>query len=298
MSKELLGNLEINRIYQFDVLEGLKLLPDRSINMCVTSPPYWGLRNYDNSKQIGLEKTPNDYVDKLVLVFREIRRVLKDDGILWLNLGDIYAQPKGHSTGTRKGNEKGQKYGEELMTEKNYINKKTVWYDLDPKEIGLKPKDLVGLPWRVAFALQNDGWYLRSDVIWNKPNSMPEPVRDRPVKSHEYLFLLSKSKKYYFNYQDIKEPTASNKEMRSKRSVWNVNTKPFKEAHFATFPEELIEPCIISGCPENGIVIDPFMGAGTTALVTLKLGKNRKFIGFELNSEYIEIANKRIDSVL
>lgn len=269
--------MKINKIYHNNSLEGLKLLPDQMVNTCVTSPPYWGLRDYDIDGQIGIEETPEQYINSLVDLFREVRRVLKDDGTLWINIGDCYAGAGDRRGG--KGDEKGQA-------------KKRKTPD---KEIGLKPKDLVGIPWMLAFALRSDGWYLRMDNIWNKPNAMPEPVRDRPVKSHEYVFLLSKSRKYYYDFESIKELTATGDKLRNKRSVWNVNTKPFKEAHFATFPEELITPCILAGCPEGGIVLDPFMGAGTTGYVAKKL--NRNYIGYELNNDYINIANNRINPI-
>ena len=236
----------MNQIIQGDVIETLRTLPEGFIHTCVTSPPYWGLRDYGVEGQIGLEETPEEYVEKMVEVFREVRRVLRDDGTLWLNLGDSYANS-------------------------NAGGKKT------PE--GLKPKDLVGIPWRVAFALQADGWYLRSDIIWHKPNAMPESVKDRPTKAHEYIFLLSKSPKYYYDADAIREPmvkgdansgaknyrringaefrddsTQSRKDNplgRNKRTVWTVSTKPFKGAHFAVFPPDLIEPCILAGAPEK-----------------------------------------------
>ena len=319
MSKKLLGTLELNRIYQFNCIDGLKLLPENSVNMCVTSPPYWGLRDYGVNGQLGLEETPEQYVKNMVDVFREVKRVLKDDGTLWLNLGDSYAgSMKGYMGNGEWADRTGTKQGTNVGS-----------LGIPPtkaKEIGLKPKDLVGIPWRVAFALQADGWYLRSDIIWHKPNAMPESVKDRPTKAHEYIFLLSKSPKYYYDADSIREPYQSkptnklrdknaegyqadytqgdrfsagarnyySKGKRNKRTVWKVSTKPFKGAHFATFPPDLIEPCILAGCPEEGIVLDPFMGSGTTAIVALK--NNRNFIGFEINPKYIEIANMRIEA--
>ena len=299
-----------NKIYHGDCLEVLKTFPDECINMCVTSPPYYGLRDYQVDGQIGLEKTPETYVQKLVEVFRKVKRVLRDDGTLWLNLGDSYAGG-----------------GRGCDTPKQQTNKGTMNM---PKSIvlqGLKPKDLIGIPWLVAFALRADGWYLRQDIIWHKTNPMPESVTDRCTKSHEYIFLLSKSQKYYYNSEaiqensiDIESYTGRRKrnrpsmekydkehcgypdpdlllgkkyEMRNKRSVWTVNIKSYKEAHFATYPEQLIKPCILAGSPENGVVLDPFMGAGTTAVVCKKLHIN--WIGIELSEKYIQIAEKRIN---
>lgn len=294
----------INTIFLSDCITGLQSLPDKSINCCVTSPPYYGLRDYGMDGQIGLEETPEAYIAKMVEVFREVKRVLRDDGTLWLNIGDSYSGSGG------AGNQFGQL---EKKGFKKYKQGNT----------GLKPKDLIGIPWMLAFTLRADGWYLRQDIIWHKPNPMPESVTDRCTKSHEYIFLLSKSAKYYYDYETIREEiketnlgfisararTASgalggknqhNMERRdydeikgaNKRSVWTVTTKPFKESHFATFPEDLIAPCVLAGCPENGIVLDPFMGAGTTALVARKL--NRNYVGFELNPEYKKIAEKRL----
>jgi DNA modification methylase len=310
--------MEVNKIYQGNTLEVVKTFPDNCIDCCITSPPYWSLRDYEIEGQLGLEKTPEEYVSKMVDVFREVKRVLKKEATLWLNLGDSY------TAGGNGG--------------------------------GLKPKDLCGIPWRVAFALQSGGWYLRSDIIWSKPNPMPESVTDRPTRAHEYIFLLTKSKKYFYNAEAIKEPSIyfddyrknrvkenhksaptaerngirpvykdarsydgkhSDKQrghgrrhagfndrwdfmnkkeqcfaMRNKRDVWIVATKPFKEAHFATFPTKLIEPCVLAGCPEGGIILDPFMGSGTTGNVARKFDRN--YVGIELNPQYIKIAEKRI----
>lgn len=304
--------LEINQIYCMDNRVGLKMLDDNSINCCITSPPYWGLRDYGVEGQIGLEDTPEEYVEKMVEVFREVKRVLRDDGTLWLNLGDSYAGSWGSMSHDLKG--KAKRAGTNARPPTSY------------KQQSLKPKDLVGIPWRVAFALQADGWYLRQDIIWHKPNPMPESVTDRCTKAHEYIFLLAKSAQYYYDNEAIKEDAKPESEKRykstfhtgkkeisgqgrpgnasntpgykkwtgkrNKRSVWTVATKPFKEAHFATFPEKLIEPCILAGCPAGGIVLDPFMGAGTTAVVAWK--HNRNYIGFELNPDYVEIAEKRL----
>jgi site-specific DNA-methyltransferase (adenine-specific) len=301
------------KILHGSCLDRLKDLEDQSINTCITSPPYWGLRDYGEGKQLGLEETPEEFVNNLVEVFREVKRVLRDDGTVWLNLGDSYGQQKG------KGFNANSKEGyvvsrrKELQERQGNIEVKT----------NLPPKNLVGIPWRVAFALQADGWYLRQDIIWHKPNPMPESVKDRCTKAHEYIFLLSKSRKYYCDMESIREPikesnkgfimararTAQgalggknkhNMEKRNykeikganKRSVWTVTTKPFKGAHFATFPMDLIEPCVLAGCPEGGTVLDPFGGSGTTALVAN--GHNRDAVLIEINEEYIEIAKKRL----
>ncbi len=307
--------LELNKIYNMDCLEGLKQLDDNSINCCVTSPPYWGLRDYGVEGQLGLESTPEEYVSKMVEVFREVKRVLRDDGTLWLNLGDSYAGSWGGMSHDLKG--KAKRAGTNTRPPTSY------------KQQSLKPKDLVGIPWRVAFALQADSWYLRQDIIWYKPNAMPESVKDRCTKAHEYIFLLSKSSKYYYDAEAIKEPLARPEELlrktpavfggrnkhdgygtrkhsgneyvgtytgRNKRSVWTVSTKPFPEAHFAVFPPTLIEPCILAGCPEGGVVLDPFMGSGTTGMAAAMYQRN--FIGFELNPEYCKMAEKRIEPYL
>ena len=318
----------INQIFNEDCIAGLKQLPGESVNCCVTSPPYYGLRDYGHAGQIGLEETPDSYVQKLVEVFSEVKRVLRDDGTLWLNLGDSYAGggKKGDTEGAKQKTSKGATWGtnDRLATLKSKIN-------------GVKPKDLIGIPWMVAFALRADGWYLRQDIIWYKRNPMPESVTDRCTKAHEYIFLLSKSAKYYYDHEAIFEeanydgrkdtvmkgsekykngfaPTDTNPNTlavvgherwknkigdlpaRNKRSVWDVTTKSYSGAHFATYPEDLIAPCIKAGCPENGVVLDPFMGAGTTAVVSRKL--NRNYVGFELNEKYIKIANKRLYSEL
>lgn len=363
--------LETNKIIQGNCLEVLKTLPDNSIDCCVTSPPYFGLRDYGTSEQIGLEETPELFVAALVKVFAEVKRVLKDEGTLWLNIGDSYAgSGKGANDYTRA--ERATINGEHH----NIGNITGVF-----KSPTYKPKDLIGIPWMLAFALRADGWYLRQDIIWDKPNPMPESMNDRCTKSHEYIFLLTKTSKYFYDAEAIKTPSiqpdddrGSRKNrkrfpselingirnsgiypMANKRSVWTVNTKPYAEAHFATFPEDLITDCIKAGCPEfvcnkcrkarekilekeyvkhenwygdkqsvrnsrgsagtaynelvgtkeigltdcncgdeflPGVVLDPFMGAGTTAVVSRKLHRN--FIGIELNHEYIEIANSRL----
>lgn len=301
----------MNKIFCGDSLEILKTLPDQSVQTCVTSPPYFGLRDYGVEGQIGLEETPEEYVQKLVEIFKEVRRVLRDDGTLWLNLGDSYnaARDGGHAGGKKQASlerHKGiQRSGANVP--------------------GLKPKDLIGIPWRVAFALQADGWYLRQDIIWHKPNPMPESVTDRCTKAHEYIFLLSKSPTYYYDHETVKEPAVMNRwggkkpmnlknskdkggvfggltrerdmmpETRNRRSVWTVATKPYKGAHFATFPPDLIEPCILAGAPVGGVVLDPFLGSGTTVAVAIKHG--RQYIGIELNPEYIKLAEQRLGTV-
>jgi len=301
------------KILQGNCLDKLKDLPEQSINTCITSPPYFGLRNYQEEEQLGMENTPEEFVENLVGVFREVKRVLKDDGTVWLNLGDSYGQQKG------KGFNANAKEGyvvsrrKELQERQGNIKVKT----------NLPPKNLIGIPWRVAFALQTDGWILRQDIIWHKPNPMPESVQDRCTKAHEYIFLLSKNPKYYFDNeaikedssessksrlnQDIKNQTGSDRVpgkkngnmkavgglKRNKRSVWTVTTKPFKGAHFATFPYDLIEPCVLAGCPEGGTVLDPFGGAGTTALVANN--HNRNAILIELNKDYIDLATERLN---
>ena len=301
----------MNNIYRGDCLDILEILDDSSVNCCVTSPPYFGLRDYGHPDQIGAEALLEEYVLKLVSVFKEVKRILRDDGTLWLNLGDRY------SSGGRKTQCKPTTRKDDFVPTRA------------PNIDGIKPKDLIGIPWRVAFALQSDGWYLRSDIIWSKPNPMPESVTDRPTRAHEYIFLLSKSKKYYYDKDAIREQYSENSISRysrkftsntassmatqnpsvkiggyispnpmgkNKQTVWTVNTSCFNGAHFATFPEELIKPCILAGCPVGGTVLDPFFGAGTTGLVALK--NDRKFIGIELNPEYIEIAKARLDSLL
>lgn len=352
-------------LHQGNCLEILKTLEPESVNCCVTSPPYWGLRDYGVEGQLGLEKTPEEYVEKLVAVFSEVKKCLRPDGVLFLNLGDTYAANGGHK----------QSAGDKQNT-----NKGSIKHEVRNPSPGLKPKDLVGIPWMVAFALRSDRWFLRQDIIWSKPNPMPESVTDRCTKSHEYIFLLSKSAKYYYNHEAIKEPsvcgdngsrfdigkTGMNKDRnwkkrplvkkglsrdngshivhgnkvgrsdggkacnkpgqltRNKRSVWtvedhnqliewlydnnieilkdylsttpdvwNISTKPYKEAHFATFPPDLIKPCILAGCPEKGIVIDPFSGAGTTGKVAKE--NNRSYIGIELKPEYHKMGEKRIN---
>jgi DNA modification methylase len=290
-----------------DVRQRLADIPDGSVRCCVTSPPYWGLRDYGEADQIGLEQTPEAYVAELVEVFREVRRVLADDGTLWLNLGDSYNGSGGAGGDYSEG---GLKDGQPKYPGRRLAS--------------LKPKDLVGIPWRVAFALQADGWWLRQDIIWHKPNPMPESVTDRCTKAHEYVFLLTKSARYYYDANAVAEPAihaghtvktyASGKnqsgqpfrdtatgghdvhvgETRNRRTVWSIATKPFKAAHFAVMPEALAEPCVLAGSAPGDLVLDPFSGSGTVAVVALR--NNRRFIGVELNPEYVDIANDRINT--
>jgi DNA modification methylase len=257
----------------------LQEIADKSVQCCITSPPYWGLRNYGNDLQIGLEASPDEYVEQLVQVFREVRRVLKDDGTLWLNLGDNYASNKvGNTNGT---------YGK--VKQKQGINDDTRRRTIPE---GLKRKDLIGIPWKVAFALQADGWYLRQDIIWSKPNAMPEPIADRCVKAHEYLFLLSKSPSYLMNAKDIREQAVDEVSLRNRRSVWTIPTKPYRGAHFAVMPEALVEPCVISSTNPDDLILDPFTGSGTVGVVAVKHG--RYFVGTEINPEYAFMASNRI----
>jgi DNA modification methylase len=286
-----------------DVRTALQSVPDRSIQTCVTSPPYWGLRDYGTNDQIGLEETPDEYVDQMVQVFKEVWRVLKDDGTLWLNVGDSYA-----GNMSRASNNGRAGYGTEREGVFNRIPD------------GLKAKDLVGIPWRLAFALQADGWYLRQDIIWAKPNPMPESVTDRCTKSHEYIFLMSKSRKYFYDHKSIKEPArdwgvrdrtdgkyhnegtgltphsglTKSYETKNKRDVWYVPTKSYKGAHFAVMPEALVEPCILAGSSVGDTVLDPFMGSGTVGVVALRHG--REFVGTELNPDYADLAASRISN--
>ena len=255
-----------------DCREVLKTLPSKSVDCCVTSPPYFGLRDYGEDNQIGLENTPDKYANTLVAVFKEVKRVLKDNGTLWLNLGDSYS-----GNNSRASNNGRAGYGKKREGVFN-------------KTKNIPPKNLIGIPWRVAFALQNDGWILRQDIIWHKPNPLPESVKDRCTKAHEYIFLLSKSEKYYYNSHAIKEQSVDC--LSNKRSVWTVPVKAFNQAHFATYPPDLIEPCILAGCPNSGVVLDPFGGAGTTGLVADRLGRDALLI--ELNKDYAKIADDRL----
>lgn len=302
-----------------DCIEGMRTLADRSVHCCVTSPPYFRLRDYGHAGQIGLEASPDAFVAKLVEVFREVRRVLRDDGTVWLNLGDSYA---GYW---------GSKYAHKPFGADRTPDASTPPHKASPdfKAWGVKNKDLMGIPWRVAFALQADGWYLRQDIIWHKPNPMPESVTDRCTKSHEYIFLLSKAPRYFYDADAIKEEaihagrvvkaTGSTAKVagdtgtierrtsigftdhdhivtdRNKRSVWTVTTRPYAAAHFATFPPALIEPCILAGCPVGGTVLDPFGGSGTTAQVALQHG--REAILCELNPDYVTLIHERLSGL-
>ena len=328
-----------NVILLGDALEQLRKIPDTAVQCVITSPPYWGLRNYGIAGQMGQEKTPEEYVTKMVQIFQEVKRVLKDDGTLWLNLGDSYA-------GSLKGvGRDGKQYaGAKQATNKGSVRGLPV---PDWDKIGLKNKDLIGIPWMMAFALRSDGWYLRSDIIWAKPNPMPESVMDRPTRAHEYLFLLTRSARYYYNADAIRTPIKSEttkmpdgwdtgpgghgnyhrngrekgaridkqrghsrkhagfntrwdkmtkqeqqQNGANKRDVWWVATKPYRDAHFATFNMELIEQCVLAGSRKGDVVMDPFAGSGTTLALAHKLG--RKYLGIELNPEYIKLAKKRI----
>jgi len=293
------------KLMQGDCTESLKTLPDKSVNCCVTSPPYYGLRSYNGGDlEIGTEKTPEEYITNMVKVFAEVKRVLRDDGTCWINISDSYAAGGG----------------------KQVIQTKNASHGLEGmrmKTPGIPAKNLIGIPWMLAFALRADGWFLRQEIIWAKPNPMPESVKDRCTKSHESIFLLSKQPKYYFDAKAIEEPakwkrwgnqtgnTSSQgnagrfkdksiadlpiKDTKNKRSVWTVSTKPCKLAHFAVFPPDLIEPCILAGCPECGTVIDPFGGSGTVAGVAIK--HNRKSIICELNNDYHDLIPARVKSI-
>jgi DNA modification methylase len=295
-----------------DCREVLRTLPDESVHCCVTSPPYFGLRDYGVAGQIGLEPTPADFIAELVDVFREVRRVLRSDGTVWLNLGDSYST---HAAGKiANPMAKSTLAGVKTQEVANASSRAQGAYR---KDATLPEKNLMGIPWRVALALQADGWILRQDIIWSKPNPMPESVTDRCTKAHEYIFLLSKSARYFYDAKAIAELGVGREtyfgsdayskgsgrndsgsyndapaQTRNKRSVWHVSTQPFSEAHFATFPPDLIEPCIKAGCPKGGMVLDPFGGAGTTGLVADRLGRDATLI--ELNPEYAEMARRRI----
>jgi DNA modification methylase len=308
------------QIINADWMEGLKQLADGSVHCCVTSPPYWGLRDYGVKGQLGLERTPEEFIAKVVAGFREVRRVLREDGTLWLNLGDSYNAYNGGagpSSSLSAGTQTEQR--PDLPT------------GFGIRCSSLKPKDMIGIPWRVALALQADGWYLRCDIIWHKPNPMPESVTDRPTKAHEYIFLMTKSERYFYDAEAVKEPQSKNTHARygknpiiphkrkhgvegecrnnlsmdqalreailpggrNRRSVWTVPSSAYRHAHFATFPPDLIKPCILAGCPVGGTVLDPFLGSGTTAQVAIELG--RSCIGIELNPAYIDLSKVRSD---
>lgn len=271
------SELHESTLFEGDALRVLSLIPSDSVQCVVTSPPYWGLRDYGIENQIGLEETLPQFINRLVAVFAEVRRVLKPDGCLWLNIGD------GYTSGNR---------GYRAPDKKNPARAMNVRPETPD---GLKPKDMLGIPWRLAFALQGDGWYLRSDIVWHKPNAMPESVKDRPSRAHEYMFLFSKSERYAYDYDVLREP-AANGTLRGRRSVWSVNTQATDHAHAAVFPPALIEPCIQATSHESDFVLDPFFGSGTVGLVCQKLG--RRFIGIELNPAYVDIALGRLSSVV
>jgi site-specific DNA-methyltransferase (adenine-specific)/site-specific DNA-methyltransferase (cytosine-N4-specific) len=256
-----------------DCRQELKKMDDEIFQCCVTSPPYWGLRDYGVEGQIGAEVDVNEYISNLVSLFSEVKRTLKKDGTLWLNIGDSY------TSGGRKWRQSDKKNPARAMTYR------------PPTPDGLKSKDLIGIPWKLAFALQADGWFLRSDIVWYKPNCQPESVKDRPTQSHEYLFLLTKSEKYYYDYLTVKE-VAANGSLRNRRSVWQINTEAYTGAHFAVFPKALVNPCILAGSKPGDIVLDPFMGSGTVAEVCIDL--DRYYVGIEKKGEYIELAKERV----
>tara|TARA_R110002012_G_scaffold39807_3_gene109829 strand:+ start:32 stop:1039 length:1008 start_codon:yes stop_codon:yes gene_type:complete len=304
--KERRARMERYSILLGDCKKTLTTLPSKSVHCCITSPPYFGLRDYGMDEQIGLEETPNEFIKSLVDVFREVKRVLRNDGTLWINIGDSYCAGSRNTSTIQTMSEK---HRGEPLTRRN-------------KATGdIKNKDLIGIPWMLAFALRADGWYLRQDIIWSKPNCMPESVKDRCTKSHEYVFLLSKSPQYFYDHAAIKEKSdlklvgkkqkisyhdegslrndgdrvVERSAYRNKRSVWRVSPKPYSEAHFAVFPPELIEPCILAGCPRDGTVLDPFGGSGTTAGVAIKNGRNA--ILCELNEEYADLIPQRIKQI-
>jgi DNA modification methylase len=318
--------VETNKIICGGAIETLRTFPAESVNCCVTSPPYYGLRDYGAGGQIGLEQTPAAYIARLVGVFREVRRVLKSDGTLWIVIADSYA-------GSGKGALKAERL-REIKTKQSYK------YSVDNPAVkipktwdGIKPKDMIGIPWALAFALRGDGWYLRSNIIWRKPNPLPESCRDRPTRSYEHIFLLSKSPQYYYDQEAIKEPVAAGTHARMKRAVsgrhkysgaapgqtpqtfsrprpnragievkladtrnlrdvWTVSTKSYRGAHFAVYPTELITPCILAGCPAGGVALDPFFGAGTTGVAAVTLG--RQYIGIDINPGYCQLAGERL----
>lgn len=311
--------METDRILCCDALEMLRTLPDNSVHCCVTSPPYYALRDYGVDGQIGREDTPAQYVARLTDVFSEVRRVLRPSGTLWLNIADTYAG-KGN-----QGDSVDPKYPNGRTGQTVAINRRVE---------GCKAKDMIGIPWMLAFALRDSGWYLRSDIIWMKANPMPESCKDRPSRCYEHVFLLTKSRSYYYDAAAIAEPVAESTPMRmrrkfgknkysagipgqahqhlndyrpngyaeedipllrNKRDVWQINSVPYKGAHFAAYPPKLVETCLLAGCPQDGIVLDPFLGSGTTAAVAKQMG--RHYIGIELNPDYCELAKQRIGGV-
>lgn len=258
-----------------DARQLLSRMPDRHFDCIVTSPPYWGLRDYGIQGQIGAEPSVDDYIADLVRLFRDARRTLSDEGTLWLNIGDSYTS------------------GGRTWRDADAKNKGRAMDYRAPTPEGLKPKDLIGVPWKLAFALQADGWYLRTDIIWNKPNCQPESVKDRPTRAHEYVFLFSKSERYYYDWQAIMEPATDPKQKsKNRRTVWNINTEPYPGSHFAVYPKALVRMCVAAGSSKNGRVLDPFFGSGTTGVVCNELG--RDCVGIELSAEYAELARERL----
>lgn len=285
-------------LYHGEALAALARIRDNSVRVCVTSPPYWGLRDYGTTSQLGHESTPDGFAVALVEIFREVRRTLTNDGTLWLNLGDSYARSAakgGSGPGGKNRAYSGDSYTS-AVSKRGSSDGAGVRPGTQLFAEGLKAKDLIGIPWLVAFALRRDGWYLRRDIIWEKPNCMPESTKDRPTSAHEYLFLLSRNDRYYYNAAAIAESTADQKSERTARSVWTIPTKPYAGAHFATFPEELPRRCILAGSAVGDTVLDPFGGSGTTASVALSLGRGA--IHIDLNAEYIELAKQRIGPLM
>lgn len=268
------GDFGSGRLFVGDAEAVLGNFPDDHFQCAITSPPYWGLRDYGVEGQIGAEPTVDEFVDRLVKVFSEVRRTLRPDGTFWLNIGDSF------TSGGRTWRQTDKKLAARGMS-----------YRPETPE-GLKPKDLIGVPWRLAFALQADGWYLRTDIVWRKPNGLPESVKDRPTRNHEMVFMLTKSERYLYNYEAVKQPTDDGKKMKALRSVWDINTEPFPDAHFATFPTALVKPCLLAGSNPGSAVLDPFFGSGTVGEVAYWHG--REFVGIELHQEYAEIAKKRL----
>ena len=270
-----------SKIINSDCLEGLKQIERNSVQTCITSPPYWQLRDYGQKDQLGTEKTPEEFVTRIVEIFREVRDVLRDDGTVWINLGDTFCGGGGYCP-TAPSNQAGSKQS----------TNRGVKAKPRPVPLGFKAKDLVGIPWMAAMALRADGWYLRADIIWEKSNGMPEAVKDRPTRCHEYVFLLTKNPHYFYNAEAVKEETTEGNNKRNKRSVWKINQKPYAGAHFAVFPEELVKTCMLAGSKEGDLVLDTFVGSGTTGAVANKLKRN--FIGIDLNPDYCIMAQERI----
>jgi len=265
------------QLIQGDTREELKSLPDNTVQSCITSPPYWGMRDYGINNQIGAEESLEQYIAELKIIFSQVRRILTDDGTLWLNLGDTY------TSGDRGWRAPDKKNPSRTMTYR------------PSTPTGLKPKDLIGVPWHVAFALQQEGWYLRSDIIWHKPNTQPESVKDRPTRAHEYIFLFSKSERYYYDYESSQEPSNGGHAQRNRRTVWSIMTESKHPKHLAVFPPQLVKLCVLSSTRKDDTILDPFMGSGTVGLVCENTG--RKFIGIEMKPQYVEIARKRLGDV-